>query len=97
MFSLLPHIYHGVGCQAAHARNVTHNFNPTTTCIAQAPIIDRFELAEVADQNHREIAKGVLVRVQASLAEICPFGLLGSEMHFRKENSANERYFIDDE
>ena len=48
----------------------THIFKPTTTCIAQAPVTDRFELSEVSDQNHRDIAKGVFVRVQAPLAEI---------------------------
>ena len=60
----------GVGGEMLSTINDTHIFKPTTTCIAQAPVTDRFELSEVSDQNHRDTAKGVFVRVQALLAEI---------------------------
>jgi hypothetical protein len=66
-------------------------------CVAQAPVVDGFELSEVANQYDGSVPESEVVRVQARLAEASSFALLHAEMHTREKSIANERDLVDDQ
>ena len=49
--------------------------------VAHAPIVNGLQLSKIADQNYRDVPKGVLVGINGSFAETPPLRLLQAEVH----------------
>ena len=66
-------------------------------CVAHAPIVNRFKLAEISNEYHGHVAKGELVRIQSRLAEVGSLRLLQPEMHPSEQSAPYEGDLVDNE